>query len=263
MTWRVMQQAQHHEGEETPPVVPATSTPSPTFVPSDDFKKFQETITGTLTGIQDAMSQITKSIGAPRVVTVGPGEKPVTDDEIDSALRTGEGGSGVLRRLLNEKASELRRTEIDPLRQSGFTAVQGIVQEQVKGFMPYYDRFRKEIDEYIQAMPDDAKLNPKVYIMAHNAVVGMHHKELADEAVEAAIRKASEPPKADAPPSSRSGRSTGAPGTGGIPDPEDVFGRDAMDALATLGRTPDQHAKSLGYKDYKDYYEKAMKETAA
>ena len=234
-------------GSATPPETP----PTPTFVPTDDFKAFQTQITDTLQGINDALSQLSKSVvpsAAPAVA------ERVKDEEIEQALQTGQ-GAPIFRRLVKEHVDELRVTDINPLRDEGLAAIGEVVAGSMAKELPYYTRFKKEVDEYVSKMPPNLRIRPEAIRMAHNAVVGAHATEIVNEAKEAALRGGGEPPKGGGAPPSGSGRQAGV--GGGAPTVEDLMGRDAADALAFRGMDGDALARKMGYKDWSSYAEVA------
>jgi len=231
------------EGEKKP-----DAAATPTFVPTEDFKTFQQQITGTLQGINDALSQLSKTIvpaGKSEVV----GDR-VKDEEIEEALRTGQGG-GVFRRLVKEHVDELRTTEINPLRDEGLAAIGEVVAGSMAKELLYYTRFKKEIDEYVGKMPPGLRIRPEAIRMAHNAVVGAHAAEIVNEAKEAALRGGDTPPKGGGAPPQGNARQAGA--GGGTPTVEDLMGKDAADALAFRGLDGDALARRMGYKDWPTY----------
>lgn len=230
-------------GEQKPPEIPAP----PTFVPSEDFKVFQTQISGTLQGITDALSQLSKTIVPAGRSDAAPVDR-VKDEEIEEALRTGQGG-GVFRRLVKEHVDELRTTDIDPLRNEGLAAIGDVVAGSMRKELPYYDRFQKEIDEYVSKMPPNLRIRPEAIRMAHNAVVGAHAAEIVNEAKESALRGGGEQKGGAAPPAG-SGRQTGG---GGVPTVEEVMGKDAADALAFRSMDGDALARKMGYKDWPAY----------
>jgi hypothetical protein len=122
--------------------------------------------------------------------------------------------------------------------------------ESAKPKMAYYDRYKKEIDHNLALLPPEQRILPNAYKMVHDMVASQHMPDIIKEEVEKAIRTASQPVPPNTPTSN--GRSVG--GT----DPskmtfEDVFGDDAMQALKVQGKTPDQFAQRLGYKDSAEY----------
>ena len=230
------------EGEKKPDA-PAT----PTFVPTEDFKVFQQQITGTLQGINDALSQLSKTV-VPRA-EAAPAER-VKDEEIEEALRMGQ-GAPVFRRLVKEHVDELRITEINPLRDEGLSAIGEVVAQSMGGQLPHYKRFKKEIDEYVAKMPPGLRIRPEAIRMAHNAVVGAHVEELLVETKEAALRGGGETLKGGGAPPAGNARQAGA--GSGTPTVEDLMGKDAADALAFRGMDGDALAKKMGYKDWPTY----------
>lgn len=176
----------------------------------------------------------------------------VTDEEIEEALRSGEGAAKFRKMVRAENAKQA--TEMNNTLAAGFNAVRGLTQEVLASKMPYYNRFQKEIDQYISALAPDAQLNPQSYKAAHDYVVGLHVTELINETTEATRRQANEPPKTGL---------SGAAGTGTTrtmrsgEQPQDFrFSQENESALQVKGYTPDLQAQKMGYKSWADYMEK-------
>lgn len=239
--------------EETPAVA---APAAPSFVPADEFKQFQTTITETLGALREGIAAIRAGGGQPPSASTAAPIR-ITDDEFDEAVASGNGK--VARAYLAQQKDDLKREHIDPLSTTGLDSLSGLTKEVVLKGMPRYAKYKGEIDALIAQMPPQARLNPEALRMAHDAVIGKHADEIEAEAREQATRARTAEP-AETVPSSR--RGTRIPVGDKTPSVEDVAGAEGAQALAELGRvgkSSDDFARSLGYKDWKSY----MKETEA
>jgi hypothetical protein len=128
--------------------------------------------------------------------------------------------------------------------------------------MPHYKRFEKQIEDLVKQLPLDQRSSPNAYKAMHDIVVGQNVGALIAEAQEASVRQAREK-DSTAMPGATSGRTVATETKkDGVPTFEDHFGKDGMAALEIQGKTPDDFARRLGFKDWPDYYEKAIKVSA-
>lgn len=236
------------EPTPTPPPAP------PTWVPSEEFKGFQAQVTQTLQAIQTNINALASAYGQGRPQSPST-PAAMSDEEIETAFNEGKGAQ-VVKRLLTEERERIRREEIGPLRELGLSAIANLTESIARGKMsPHlYTRYKGEIDQYIQSLSPEAKLNPQAHEIAYNAVVGRHVNEITSEAVQAAMRKKADEPPAP-PPGSTTGRTQDQ--NSRVPTVEDYAGRDGAAALAGIGKDGDAFARRLGYKDWTAYMAKA------
>lgn len=251
---------------EPPKVDPPA--PAATVVTKDDLKAMLD---GALAGVG---AQVGAALGelkvgietlasrAPQVVTV-PGQPaaaviPITDDEIDQAIASGQGVAARVRALIDRSvasaADRLMKEHIEPLRNFGVNTLADLSHKVAASGMPKYAKYKKEIDERLGQLSPELRANPEAIKMIHDAVVGSHAEDLEREAAELAVRKAQEPPAAPAP---GTGAAPGAPRTGGdIPTLLEVAGQEGLEALKHKGKgnlNEDALAQSMGYKSWADY----------
>lgn len=236
-----------NESPETPP--------APQFVPAEEFRSFQQTMQGSMSALTEALTGMrqTMDMSASRQRESDvprPSDTQVTRAQYVQAIQ--EGDLATVERwdaqrdtAVAQRISQLESTGMDQFSQLN-------KRSEVVG-LKYYDRFKKDIDAMVDALPPQIKMRPGVYQYAHNAIVGQHIDVLTSEAQEAALRK----PTADAKPESlngrsRSGREVGAQTTK-MPSAYDLGGETAEAALAFRGMTEDDQARRMGYKDWPDY----------
>lgn len=218
----------------------AAAPPPPTFVPTDDFKKFQESMAGTLGQIVDRLE------GLAAVRAAAPAAAPearITEAQYDDAIR--EGNGPVIRAYHQQEMEVFRRGHVEPLSTTGLTAVTELSKVTFLGTKPHYRRFQKEIDARLAQLPPQALANPRAYEIAYDSVVGSHAHELVAEAEEAARRQAAAGP-ADTVPAGASGRGKATPSD--VPSVQDFLGQDAAVALQEKGMDGDAFARRLGYR---------------
>ena len=246
------------ETPETPPVETPPATPAPTFVAADEFRAFQATITGTLQTINEGLRAIQSSrVNEPQREYVPPAIEDATDEEIDAALANGSGAKA-FRKAINAGVEKVRReltAQNAQLQNVGYSSIGALAAEVAKPKMKYYDRtvngvkIAEKVENYVKQLDPASRTNPGSYIAAYNVVVGENHDAIVAEEVEAALRQARTPSNVPVPPSG-SGRTNGSPIE---QSPEEVFGKEAMDALRFKGLDADSYARKLGYADAKAY----------
>lgn len=226
--------------------------------PAADQQQVLAGVVSTLERINARLDQFQEALTAPAPdptafeapQTQLPPE--ITDDEINEAIRTAENPAKALRGMLKRELATLVKTEVEPLRNVGLGALGDLARRAAVPEMKHYNRFKGEIDSYIARLDPSLRSRPETWKVAHDAVVGMHHDQLASEAVEEAIRKTRD-------------EGTASPGSGGpgqgpgrTPSVEEVAGADAAALLKLRGLTPDEFARKLGYGSWSDYLKMAQ-----
>lgn len=144
--------------------------------------------------------------------------------------------------------------------------IANVVKDQVSSKLPYYTKYKDEIDKFLEQAPAASRTHPDMHKWAHDAIVGRHVADIAKEAAEEAVRKHMD------------GGGGYAPGTGGSGGNEqqglltidEVYGDDAKDIKNLLRNgkmTFLQIAQRRGFADeqsylkhVKDFREKEAKE---
>lgn len=238
--------------EPAEPVEPA----APSFVPSDEFKQFQATVSGSLAAINDTLGFLRESAGraAAPPAPVAPGVK-ITAAQFAEAVQTGD--VPTIEAYERQTRQSFDDELVSPLRNTGLEAIANLTRDTTVASLPYYARFKKEIDAFVAGLPPQMRMNPVVYKTAHDAVVGANMPALIGEATEAAVRKANEP----VPDTTSGGRRPGrVSGTDAVPTVEELMGPEAAQALAHRGLSADQHAQKLGYANWAAYAKLAVSE---
>lgn len=235
---------------DTPPAQPA----APAFVPTEEFKRFENLVTTGMERLTQSMEALLQSQNQP---APAPTIADVTDEEINTAITSGENPAKVLRRLNAATEARLRRdfdARASQIEEVGYGSLAAQASEIANSRMDakLRVRFKKEIDQYVGTLSPAMRTRSDTYMIAYNAVIGAHMPELLAEEREAAIRQARNPAPAPTP-GANNNRGTG---TTGVPTVEEYLGKEVANALESVGRTPDQHAQRMGYKDWADMVKK-------
>lgn len=233
---------------------PKPVTPAPTFVPADDFKQFQSTITGTLESMKESIQALHQGNRAPAVPEAAIDD--ASDEDIDTALAEGKGAK-TFRKLVGAAVSALDRkydARAKRLEEISGTAIANIASDSARAKMKHYDKpyIKKEVDALLAQLPVENRLNPANHQLVYNAVVGAHMDEIVKEESEAAVRAANN--KSSPTPGGSSGRANESPTDETV---KDVFGEESERELRARGRSIDSLAKAFGFKDGKEYMKAA------
>lgn len=170
----------------------------------------------------------------------------LSDQELEEIVRSGEGGHKL--RQLMRGAEQRLENKIQALQQQGFGAI-GNMQAQLMGSqLPYFTTYKKEIDELLNTLSAEQRLNPEVFKTCHDVVVARHMPEI----IQAEVRKALNPQPATSV--NTGGRGNGR--TAGIEEDkgaDDLLTRDELAVLRQRGMTQDQFAQRMGFKTWKEY----------
>lgn len=147
--------------------------------------------------------------------------------------------------------------EFNQFRSVGLGTLSKISERQVTPNLKYYDRFKKEIDNYLAQADPATRAQPESIVLAYNAVVGQHSAELIQEAIDAdrkgVVREGVNP---GAPPP-RSGRGGLPPAKGSdVPSPADLGYTEGQIAAIEARGGPDAFARRMSggrYKGWADY----------
>lgn len=236
---------------------------TPEFVSKADYDKLESSMTqmsATMQTMQEgfttAMSAIQQNMG--NVPEKNPSPAITSDDiaSVEKALADGEGANAILslvNKATTDALSKFKKAEVDPMRTQGMESIALLSGAEVRK-MPHYEKYKKEVDTYINGLPIESRINPQAHMLAYNTVVGQHFEEILAEDREKMLR-------------SGGGNGAGTPGNaaGRTPGGEnekaksavEVFGQDSADALSAVGMDEEAFAKKLGYKDWATYVELA------
>lgn len=230
----------------------AAVPPTPTFVPTDDFKQYQATMQTALERLTESIGMMAQQVGRGPAPVAVPTAARITREQYAEALR--EGNVDVLEAWQAQREADLLARHVAPLASTGTAALSALNRERLAG-KPHYARFRKEVDAALAEVPAEHQANPALVDKVYAMVVGEHAGVLEAEAREAAIRQATQPPAEPATPAPSAGRTAGKTGAGTLPTPEELLGAEAGEALRSKLSDPssrysdvDGWARSMGYR---------------
>lgn len=240
------------EKTESEAPVETPVTPTPSYVPADEFKTFQATIEGTLATVRESLQALNSSRVYEPARADAPAIEDASDEEIESALAEGKGAK-IFRKAIDAAVKRLDAkydARAANLENTAGSSLSNMAARLAKPLMKYYDKsyIKKEVDEYVRQLPARDRLNPENYIVVYNAVVGAHMDEIVSEERESALRAAASKPGVK--PGDTSGRSTDSPTELSV---KETFGEEAERELRNRGRSIDRIAQAFGFKDGKEY----------
>lgn len=274
---------------ETPKEPEKPATPPPATITKEEV---QTLVTGAVQGVAAELGRVVGELSTqvqalasrqPQVVVQPAGVPPtstrISDEEIDTAVMSGQGAAARIRALVDRAVTEATdrviKERIDPLQNWGVNSIANLSQEVAASKMPHYPKYKKEIDARLATLDPSVRANPAVLKMVHDAVVGENIEDFRREAAEAATRQAQETQSTGTPTAGRSA----APGTGAgreptreapeVPSVETLGGAEGVAALGHKGKggqSQDDFARGLGYKDWNTYmkqYDELLKQESA
>lgn len=228
---------------------------APTYVTAEAFQQAQQQTSNVLAQLNETMQALSNALSRP-VAPARPAEPApgaITLAQYMEAIQTGD--LATAERYQAQQESQWAAKHVAPLQEQGLNAIANLTAATSTATLPYYSRWKKEIDAWVANMPPHLRMEPGVYKAAHDAVVGSHAADLISEAKEQALR--GEPAPAESADAGRRGR--GAQPVSKAPTPADLGGAAAEAALRSVGKDSDTFARKLGYESWEDY----MTKTAA
>lgn len=238
------------------PAAEPAPPPPPQYVTREAFEQSQAETRQVLSALNETMSYLRAGMAQPRAPQAPPQHR-VTRAQFIEAMQTGD--EKVIEAYERQQEQSWVETHVVPLRDTGLEAIATLRQEASMARLPYAARFKKEIDQFMAALPPAMRMNDEVFRTAHNAVVGAHAQELLAEERERAMRAGTEPP-AESADAGRRGRGSSR-SADSTPTVEDIGGMQAVAALQGKGQDADAFARRLGYKGWRDYIDVTNKVT--
>ena len=243
---------------ETPAETVATPPPAPTpsYVTVEQFMEFQTSMQQMLQSTLQAATQRPQPQAEPTF------EEP-SDEELDNAALEGKGVGRAVKRAIRATEARLRRetaNETAQVRDIGLPALASIALHNAKQTWEpeYYDKYKREIDQAIAALPPEFKADMDKLNLVYSTVIGLHRKEIIAMEKEKAVRQAREPQDTQVPRGR--GREI-TPSANDLPEDRDLFGPESVAGLRNLGRgrSIEDIAKKLGYNNPDEYRAKVLK----
>jgi len=220
---------------------------------------------GALTNLTTQLAQIGGQVNilatertAPAPVVNKGFQRTVTIEDIDRAIDEGDTKRvNTLQLKYNTETIQEQMagvsTQTQSLQHQGVSMIANVVKDQISGKLPHYERFKKEIDEFLEKAPMEARTAPEMHRWAHDAIVGRHTEELMKEAAEAAVRKHMDGGSGYNP---GAGSGSGGSDSQGTLTIDTVYGDDAKDIkrlLQSKNITIDQYAQRRGFANAQAY----------
>lgn len=246
--------------DEGEPEAPAAA---PSFVTVDEWKASQAEMQQTLQAIREGLNAVaSRPMAAPAPPSPASTPPAISEEQFQEALATGDAKlvSRYLNQTIETREAHLRKTEIEPLKHQGMASLADLTRNLAAKDLKYYQKYQKEIDAKLANIPPEMRLNPEVYRMAHDSVVGANVDALVEERLQERLRKPATPE-----PMPGGGTAGRRAADGHVPTVEELFGREAVDALNMQGEgrgDPDRVARGLGFNDWADYVKRAVNEEA-
>lgn len=236
----------------------------PQYVTVDQFNAVNAALQNLTTQLGQFHSRI-DVLATPRreepgaVAPASTFQRTVSQADIDKAYddgdykRAGQLQSTFIQETIKE-STLATQSQIAQLQTTGMTMIANVVGTQAKDKLPYYTRFKDQIDKMLEKVSPDLRANPEMHKWAHDAVVGQNVEIITKEASEGAVRKALD------------GGAGYVPGQSGTPThkdgqltPEAAYGSDWGDIqrlLKAKNITIEEHARRLGHSDVQAYLKK-------
>lgn len=235
---------------QVPDSTPEVQTPAPVVDNSAERLSNLEGMFGRMEGIIQGMASTFHATQQQQ--SYAPPEVDVSDEELEATLQNGSGAKNIRRAARAEVRGVADR--LGNLENVGLTAIANLTRDVAVASMPYYKKYKTEIDAYINQLPIQSRLDGAIYTLAHDAVVGKHTAEIAEETRQATIRSFNDNGGAQSP--GASGRAVQREPAVSV---SAEFGEESAQALRDQGNDEDSFAKKLGYSSFADYVEKTKK----
>lgn len=234
----------------------------PTYVKAEDFDQVKTILLGLQQQFQ-TMGANFDAIAAERSQrqeSAAPPETnpytPVNEEELAEAFENQDfkkfNALQKRQAAYDEWNREKRFSErVSALESTGMSAIANLTKNAVKTSLPYYDRFQKEIEGYVSSLHPSQRLNPDVYKIAHDAVVGANMSTIINEEIEKKIRAQVEDPL----PNTRGNAQTRQTPQGQQRESGIAYSYTEGDRNALEGKGLDMETfvRRLGYKDIAEY----------
>lgn len=235
------------------------------FVKKEDFARFE----GRMMAFMDNFGKTPQQEPQPSGPTVA--EKmaeydsalEALDTQFEKAVSEGKGAAAIQKKreeIIQAKADLKYGAQINELRQFGVHAIDQLSDEVTKGTMPHLTipEVKTAYDTAINSMEPGQRMNPEARRLAYKFAIGENMERILELEKEKILRDVDT--KTTTPGASEPDRMTETGYPEGVPTPEDYFSQDNLDALNAKGQSVDDFCRSMGYKDWPDYWDKTIKE---
>lgn len=230
------------------------------FVSLEKFNTLEQTIGGltdTISKLQGGMEVAMNNLKAGPLPAAVPEKKltPFDLSKIKTAISEGDDSAAdeilsLVNTVVKRGLDNFEDSKLKPLQETGLNAIADLSGAAIRE-KPHYEKYKDEINSYISSLPVESRVNPKAHDLAYDAVIGKHLNEIVDAAKEEALRSGSEDGGTGDP--GNSGRGGKKNGDDEGKNVEEVFGKDAEEALSHIGLDQESFARKLGYESWDAY----------
>ncbi|WP_413935953.1 hypothetical protein [Nitrospira sp. BLG_1] len=238
------------EGTEETTTTESTTSTTPPPVSREEFTALQTGMQQAFEGINASLQALAAArntqVGAPHTT---PAEPSLEDIAAEFEQGNTKAGLAKVVGLIGSREEKWKQT-LQATQDSNTRSLAAMAREMAMGSrkadgtprMKHYEKYKKEIEAALaNAHPDDLK-NPNAYFAAYSFIVGQHMDEIEEEARRGAVRGDRD---------RDTGGSTGQTSrTTVIKDDTQTangLSQEELTILESMGRTPEQYAKSWGY----------------
>jgi len=188
-------------------------------------------------------------------------------EQFEVAVQEGKGASKIQReisKLENAKADLKYGAQIEELRNYGTYAISQLTDRVASKDMELLKipEVKEAYHNAINSMSGDQRMNPEVLDTAYRYAIGQNVDRVIDYKMQENLRKAEEDAKTQTPAGKTGRTQEPADDPNRIPEPAEVLPPEAIKAVADHPKWQgnfDAYYKSLGYKNYEDYWHKTGK----
>ena len=248
-------------GDQKPPDTPPASTDppaTPTFVTMDQFSAFQTTLMSQIQSLSNVATPGTEKQPAQTATTTTlPAIEDVTDEQYNVAVENGGAGAAAIISKRHKADQERMRREmlgnIQQIQTAGVGAIGSLMKQQLST-LPYYDILKNDIDTALQQMGPTAQISPDAQKVAYEIAVGRNLVKIQQLDREKILREATVNVNTGDTNASGAFRSAHDEAVAKkLPTPEDVWGKEGIEALRYKGRTVEDELRHRGYESWEKY----------
>jgi hypothetical protein len=239
------------------------------FVKAEDFARFE----GKVTAMMDNFATVGKTPTQPEPTGPTVTEKMAEydaalgklDEAFDKAVHEGKGAAAIQQKreaIIQAKADLKYGSRIAELESFGVHAIDQLSGEVVKGSMPHLamPEVKAAYDQAIDSMEPNQRMNPEARRLAYKFAIGENMERILELEKEKILRDVETQTTTPGVKGKETPTVTETGYPEGVPDPNEYFSQDNLDALDAKGQSIDDFCRSMGYADWGDYYEKTIKE---
>jgi len=155
---------------------------------------------------------------------------------------------------------QIKSEDIDPAMSAGINTIDMLSDEITKGKMDKLSipEVKQSYDAALSQLTPEQRMNPKMREAAYNMALGANIAIITEATKEATLRSNTQN-QLD-PSNANNAREEGKKGNGTTPKPEEILSKESISAMSTVGKTPDEYYKGMGYAGWNDFWEKRGKE---